>query len=77
MAKPRVRLGEPSSHDRCDPAPVAATAVLVPVLDGSAPVPPWTWLAHAFMLEAHGRTEAVARARALGLLAPSPSRRAP
>ena len=35
--------------------PDAATAALVPVLDGSAPVPPWTWLAHAFMLEATAR----------------------
>ena len=35
--------------------PDAATAALAPVLDGSAPVPPWTWLAHAFMLEATAR----------------------
>ena len=35
--------------------PDAATAALVPVLDGSAPVSPWTWLAHAFMLEAAAR----------------------
>jgi len=32
--------------------PDTATAALAPVLDGSAPVSPWTWLAHAFMLEA-------------------------
>ena len=37
-----------------------------------------THVRHLFAkLGAHGRTEAVARARALGLLAPSPSRRAP
>ena len=35
--------------------PDAATVALTPVLDGSAPVPPWTWLAHAFMLEATAR----------------------
>jgi LuxR family transcriptional regulator, maltose regulon positive regulatory protein len=35
--------------------PDAATAALVPVLDGSASVPPWTWLVHAFMLEAIAR----------------------
>ena len=32
--------------------PQAATAVLAPVLEGAAPAPPGTWLAHAFMLEA-------------------------
>jgi LuxR family transcriptional regulator, maltose regulon positive regulatory protein len=37
-----------------------------------------THVRHLFAkLGAHGRTEAVARARALGLLAPSPSPRAP
>ena len=37
-----------------------------------------THVRHLFAkLGAHGRTEAVARARALGVLAPSPSRRAP
>ena len=37
-----------------------------------------THVRHLFAkLGAHRRTEAVARARALGLLAPSPSRRAP
>ena len=37
-----------------------------------------THIRHLFAkLGTHGRTEAVARARALGLLAPSPSRRAP
>jgi len=35
--------------------PDAATAALGPVLDGSASVPPWTWLVHAFMLEATAR----------------------
>jgi LuxR family transcriptional regulator, maltose regulon positive regulatory protein len=35
--------------------PDAASAALAPVLDGSAPVSPWTWLAHAFMLEATAR----------------------
>jgi LuxR family maltose regulon positive regulatory protein len=108
--------------------PNTAAVALAAVLDGSVPVPRFTWLAHAFMLEAtardalgdpaaaeraveraveraldlagpggalsvhtvrthvrhlfaklgaHHRAEAVARARALGLLAPSPSRRAP
>jgi LuxR family maltose regulon positive regulatory protein len=37
-----------------------------------------THVRHLFAkLGVHGRTEAVARARALGLLAPSPSPRAP
>jgi LuxR family transcriptional regulator, maltose regulon positive regulatory protein len=35
--------------------PHAAAAALAPVLDGSAPVPPRTWLAEAFMLEAIAR----------------------
>jgi LuxR family transcriptional regulator, maltose regulon positive regulatory protein len=32
--------------------PRAATAALAPVLDGSASMLPWSWLAHAFLLEA-------------------------
>ena len=32
--------------------PHAAAAALAPVLDGSAPVLQWAWLAHAFLLEA-------------------------
>ena len=35
--------------------PHGATAALAPVLDGSAPVSRWTWLAEAFMLEAIAR----------------------
>ena len=35
--------------------PHAAVAALAPVLDGSASVIPWTWLAHAFLLEAIAR----------------------
>jgi len=35
--------------------PTAATAALAPVLDGAAPVPPTTWLAHAWLLEAMAR----------------------
>ena len=35
--------------------PGAAAAVLAPVLDGSAPVTRFSWLAHAFMLEATAR----------------------
>ena len=35
--------------------PTAAAAVLAPVLDGSAPVHPRVWLAHAFLLEAIAR----------------------
>ena len=35
--------------------PSAAAAALAPVLDGSAPVPPWAWLAQAFLLEAIAR----------------------
>jgi LuxR family transcriptional regulator, maltose regulon positive regulatory protein len=35
--------------------PGTAAAVLAPVLDGSAPVPPHTWLAQAFKLEAVAR----------------------
>ncbi len=35
--------------------PRAAAAALAPVLDGSAPVLQWAWLAHAFLLEAIAR----------------------
>jgi LuxR family transcriptional regulator, maltose regulon positive regulatory protein len=35
--------------------PHAATAALAPVLPGAAPVPPTTWLAHAWLLEAIAR----------------------
>jgi LuxR family maltose regulon positive regulatory protein len=35
--------------------PQAATAALAPVLSGAAPVPPTTWLAHAWLLEAIAR----------------------
>ncbi len=35
--------------------PRAATAALAPVLSGAAPVPPTTWLAHAWLLEAIAR----------------------
>jgi LuxR family maltose regulon positive regulatory protein len=35
--------------------PHAATAELTPVLSGAAPVPPTTWLAHAYLLEAIAR----------------------
>ena len=35
--------------------PDGATAALAPVLDGSAPVSPWNWLAEAFMTEATAR----------------------
>jgi LuxR family transcriptional regulator, maltose regulon positive regulatory protein len=35
--------------------PGAAAAALAPVLDGSAPVLQWSWLAHAFLLEAIAR----------------------
>jgi LuxR family maltose regulon positive regulatory protein len=35
--------------------PHAAVAALAPVLDGSSPVPPWAWLAQAFLLEAIAR----------------------
>jgi LuxR family maltose regulon positive regulatory protein len=35
--------------------PQAATVALAPVLDGAAPVPPTTWLAHACLLEAIAR----------------------
>jgi LuxR family transcriptional regulator, maltose regulon positive regulatory protein len=35
--------------------PQAAVTVLAPVLEGAAPVPTGTWLAHAFMLEAVSR----------------------
>ena len=35
--------------------PYAATAELTPVLSGAAPVPPTTWLAHAYLLEAIAR----------------------
>jgi LuxR family maltose regulon positive regulatory protein len=35
--------------------PHAATVALAPVLSGAAPVPPTTWLAHAWLLEAIAR----------------------
>jgi LuxR family maltose regulon positive regulatory protein len=35
--------------------PSAAINALAPVLDGSAPVPPWAWLIQAFLLEAIAR----------------------
>ena len=35
--------------------PQAATAALAPVLSGATPVPPTTWLAHAWLLEAVAR----------------------
>ena len=35
--------------------PQAATAALAPILSGAAPVPPTTWLAHAWLLEAIAR----------------------
>jgi len=44
IAQAALRLAQDDPH--------AAAAALGPVLDGSAPVPRWTWLAHAFMLEA-------------------------
>jgi len=47
IARARLRLAQ---HD-----PDAAAAALTPVLDGSAPVPPETWLPHAFMVEATAR----------------------
>jgi LuxR family transcriptional regulator, maltose regulon positive regulatory protein len=56
--------------------PSAAAAALAPVLDGSAPLVWRSWLVNA-KLGVHGRTEAVARARALGLLAPAPSSHTP
>jgi LuxR family transcriptional regulator, maltose regulon positive regulatory protein len=57
--------------------PQAAAAVLAPALDGSAPAPPGSWLAYAFMLEAIARealgdpaTAARALERALDLAEP-------
>jgi LuxR family maltose regulon positive regulatory protein len=47
IATAALRLAQ---HD-----PHAATAALAPVLDGSAPVSPQTWLPHAFLLEAIAR----------------------
>ncbi len=49
--------------------PHAATVALAPVLDGAAPVPRTTWLAHAFLLEAIARDalgDPVAAGGALG-----------
>jgi LuxR family maltose regulon positive regulatory protein len=45
LAALRMAQGDPS----------AATAALAPVLSGAAPVPPTTWLAHAYLLEAIAR----------------------
>jgi LuxR family transcriptional regulator, maltose regulon positive regulatory protein len=58
-----VEQGQPSGEIRMAVAalriaqgdPRAATVALAPVLDGVAPVPPTTWLAHACLLEAIAR----------------------
>src|SRR5690349_18481210 len=47
MALAALRIAQDDPH--------AATAALAPVLDGAAPVPPTTWLAHACLLEAIAR----------------------
>jgi len=47
MALAALRIAQGDPH--------AATAELAPVLDGAAPVPPTTWLAHACLLEAIAR----------------------
>src|SRR5689334_20442208 len=47
MALAALRIAQDDPH--------AATAALAPVLDGVAPVPPTTWLAHACLLEAIAR----------------------
>ena len=47
MALAALRIAQDDPH--------AATVALAPVLDGAAPVPPTTWLAHACLLEAIAR----------------------
>ena len=47
IATAALRLAQDDPH--------AAAAALAPVLDGSAPVPRWAWLAQAFLLEAIAR----------------------
>jgi LuxR family transcriptional regulator, maltose regulon positive regulatory protein len=47
MALAALRISQDDPH--------AATVALAPVLDGAAPVPPTTWLAHAWLLEAVAR----------------------
>ena len=47
MALAALRIAQDDPH--------AATAALAPVLSGAAPVPPTTWLAHAWLLEAIAR----------------------
>jgi LuxR family transcriptional regulator, maltose regulon positive regulatory protein len=47
MALAALRISQDDPH--------AATVALAPVLDGAAPVPPTTWLAHACVLEAIAR----------------------
>jgi len=47
MALGALRIAQDDPH--------AATVALAPVLDGAAPVPPTTWLAHACLLEAIAR----------------------
>jgi len=47
MALAALRIAQDDPH--------AATVALAPVLDGVAPVPPTTWLAHACLLEAIAR----------------------
>src|SRR5690242_1926257 len=47
MALAALRIAQDDPH--------AATAALAPVLSGATPVPPTTWLAHAWLLEAIAR----------------------
>jgi LuxR family maltose regulon positive regulatory protein len=47
MALAALRIAQDDPH--------AAAAALAPVLSGTAPVPPTTWLAHAWLLEAIAR----------------------
>jgi LuxR family transcriptional regulator, maltose regulon positive regulatory protein len=47
MAVAALRIAQDDPH--------AATVALAPVLSGAAPVPPTTWLAHAWLLEAIAR----------------------
>jgi LuxR family maltose regulon positive regulatory protein len=47
MAMAALRIAQDDPH--------AATSALAPVLSGAAPVPPTTWLAHAYLLEAIAR----------------------
>ena len=80
-AGPAVRLAEPLSHSEIRVLRYLPTNLSTPEIARELSVSVHTirtHVRHLFVkLGAHHRTDAVARARALGLLAPSPSPRTP